>query len=107
MAHASELTVVGGLRNGYRRLPSPADQFDYYRAREEEGSIFAFIDFNPAGGGEGEPAPCEDCHGLISARKDVLVIEKVAVGFVIVGVAYVDREPMAESGEKLALHYSE
>ena len=103
MAHVSELTVVGGLRNGYRRLPSPADQFDDYRAGDPVG----FVDFNPAGGGEGEPAPREDCHGLISARKDVLVIEKVAFGFIIVGVAYVDREPMAESGEKLTLHYSE
>jgi hypothetical protein len=98
---------ISGLRDGERRLPSPANQFDHYRAGENEGLIFAFIDFNTAGGGEGEPAPRDDCHGLISAREDVLVIEKVAVSLEIAGTAHVDREPMAEAGEKLTLDYSE
>src|SRR6266849_4122744 len=96
-----------GLRDGYGRLTPPADQFDHHRTREDEGLIFAFIDFNPAGGGEGEPAPRADCHGLIRAREDVLVIQKVAVGFETVGPAHADREPMAEAGEKLAHDYRE
>ena len=58
--------------------------------------IFALIDFNPAGGSEGEPAPSENCHGLITTREDVLVIQKVAVGFETVGAAQADREPTGE-----------
>jgi hypothetical protein len=62
-------------------LAPPADQFDHYHAREDEGLILALIDFNPAGGSEGEAPTSENCHGLITAREDVVVIQKVAVGF--------------------------
>src|SRR6266481_1416861 len=99
-------TSSSGLRDRQGCLAPPADQFDHDRASEEESFIFAVIDFNPAGGGEGEPAPREDCHGLITAGEDVLVIQKVAVGFEIVGAAHADREPTAE-GKTRTFDYRE
>jgi len=87
-------------------LAPPADQFDHYHARKDEGLIFAVIDFNPAGGSEGEPAPSENCHGLITAREDVLVIQKVALGFEIVRTSQADREPTGE-GKPRTLDHSE
>jgi hypothetical protein len=82
-----------------------ADQVHDDGSGEDEDIILAIGDFYPVSVRPAEPALGNRCRDVISTSDRVLVVEKIPLGFEVIGPGDIDSEPMVDEGEQLALDH--